>query len=365
MVPRFGEPADIAAGVVYLASDESKYVTGTELTIDGGACATRRYPSSTSGGTASPVSVAPPVEFSDGSPPLRASCASGSTAPVPRPARRHGRHQRRDAPGPPVTPPTRRRENDMTALFWGGASADLSGWHVRSSPTSETPVTTSRWPRTPGCDILFAPTTWCSSPACRSPRSRLPAFSNGVPQLEDPADLDLSRRPCASSGTCSVRAAPTSARRTRSSWRCSSASPRSRLPVEVIGCPMVHEDDGLVVSSRNEQLTPEQRAAAPVLYRALCVCRDAAAGVLDGRGSWRRCSAGWAGPALHRTSPRSRPTDAPLDDLSGRYGCWRRSRSATCACSTTSASSSRRTDPVSPRPRRSFAGRRVAGNAGT
>ena len=37
MVPRFGEPADIAAGVVYLASDESKYVTGTELTIDGGA----------------------------------------------------------------------------------------------------------------------------------------------------------------------------------------------------------------------------------------------------------------------------------------------------------------------------------------
>ena len=37
MVPRFGEPADIAAGVVYLAADESKYVTGTELTIDGGA----------------------------------------------------------------------------------------------------------------------------------------------------------------------------------------------------------------------------------------------------------------------------------------------------------------------------------------
>lgn len=37
LVPRLGEPADIAAGVVYLASDEAKYVTGTELTIDGGA----------------------------------------------------------------------------------------------------------------------------------------------------------------------------------------------------------------------------------------------------------------------------------------------------------------------------------------
>ena len=32
----FGDPEDVAHGVLYLASDESRYITGTELVIDGG-----------------------------------------------------------------------------------------------------------------------------------------------------------------------------------------------------------------------------------------------------------------------------------------------------------------------------------------
>jgi cyclopentanol dehydrogenase len=36
---RFGTPADIAAGCLYLASDESAWVTGSELVIDGGMTA--------------------------------------------------------------------------------------------------------------------------------------------------------------------------------------------------------------------------------------------------------------------------------------------------------------------------------------
>lgn len=40
---RLGEPKDIGHIAVYLASNESAYVTGSVFTIDGGMFATRRY----------------------------------------------------------------------------------------------------------------------------------------------------------------------------------------------------------------------------------------------------------------------------------------------------------------------------------
>ena len=47
------------------------------------------------------------------------------------------------------------------------------------------------------------------------------------------------------------------------------------LPVRVVGCPLVREPDGLALSSRNAYLGTEERAAAPVLFRALRAAADA------------------------------------------------------------------------------------------
>jgi pantoate--beta-alanine ligase len=46
------------------------------------------------------------------------------------------------------------------------------------------------------------------------------------------------------------------------------------VPVEVRACATVRECDGLALSSRNTYLSPEERQAAPVIYRALCAARD-------------------------------------------------------------------------------------------
>lgn len=54
------------------------------------------------------------------------------------------------------------------------------------------------------------------------------------------------------------------------------------IPVEIVGVPTVREADGLAMSSRNWYLSPEERTAAPTLYKVLC---DIAAKLTAGEGT--------------------------------------------------------------------------------
>jgi pantoate--beta-alanine ligase len=51
------------------------------------------------------------------------------------------------------------------------------------------------------------------------------------------------------------------------------------VPVEIVGVPTVRETDGLALSSRNQRLSREERAAAPQLYQAL---QNAATRIAEG-----------------------------------------------------------------------------------
>ena len=74
------------------------------------------------------------------------------------------------------------------------------------------------------------------------------------------------------------------------------------IPTEVIACPTVREPDGLALSSRNVHLSQAERAAAPVLRRAL----------LDAREAW---AAGERSAEVLRERMRARLATEPLADV--------------------------------------------------
>ena len=53
------------------------------------------------------------------------------------------------------------------------------------------------------------------------------------------------------------------------------------IPVEIVVAPIVREDDGLALSSRNRYLTEKERAAAPKIRRALLALAEKIAAGTD------------------------------------------------------------------------------------
>jgi pantoate--beta-alanine ligase len=81
------------------------------------------------------------------------------------------------------------------------------------------------------------------------------------------------------------------------------------LDVQIVVCPIVRDSDGVALSSRNAYLSPEERRAATVLYRALqAAAAEIQAGTRDSMGLQR---------ALHKIlddEPRARVDYAEIVD---------------------------------------------------
>jgi pantoate--beta-alanine ligase len=127
-----------------------------------------------------------------------------------------------------------------------------------------------------GADVLFAPAAAEMYPA---------GFETAVEVGSVAAPLEGERRPGHFRGVATVVlklfniATPTRAYFGRKDAQQLAVVERLvrdlDLPVELVGCPIVREPDGLAMSSRNAYLLPEERTAAASLHRALRAATEA------------------------------------------------------------------------------------------
>lgn len=170
------------------------------------------------------------------------------------------------------------KENDVNLLFWGGAPSDLD-WKKASGGYERDPARDFPLAEAAGADYLFAPSA--AEMYKRRPITEvsLPAMSRDVPHLEDPAHLDnIAKAMCKlwnMIGPCRMYFGEKDWQQLVMFQRLASDLD---FPVEVPGCPTIRDADGLATSSRNSQLSAEDRARAPIFYKALLAVDAAAKG---------------------------------------------------------------------------------------
>jgi pantoate--beta-alanine ligase len=92
------------------------------------------------------------------------------------------------------------------------------------------------------------------------------------------------------------------------------------FPVEIVGCPIVREPDGLALSSRNAYLAAEERQQALALSRALFAVRDGWAGEHAGDVGWARATLASMLDARTGRHPRLRRGRRPRHPRAARRG---------------------------------------------
>jgi len=212
-------------------------------------------------------------------------------------------------------------ENDVTAMFWGGAPADFE-WNRGGATFAYERDADHDWPlaEAAGCEILFAPSGSVLYPREPATQVSLPSYTEAFAKLEEPSHLAL-----IALTMCKLwnMFGPCRSYFGEKDWQQLVMFERLvedlEFPIEIVGCPTIREDDGVAVSSRNAQLTPEERAVAPVLYRALCAARDAAEHGAATARDLEQAFADTVGTTaeIQYVAVVDAPTMTPLDDLSG------------------------------------------------
>jgi pantoate--beta-alanine ligase len=168
-------------------------------------------------------------------------------------------------------------DNDVAVMFWSGTLQ--FEWAAASAPSYRPDMDRDMaLSEANGLDVFFVLDGEDLYPEPPGTSISLPSFAEAAGRLEDPEHL----RTVATMVTtfCNI-AGPCRTYFGEKDWQqlvmLQKMARDLYLPYEILACPTVREPDGVATSSRNQKLSPEHRAAAPVIYQGLLASADAVA----------------------------------------------------------------------------------------